>query len=64
MRQYEDMMYWIRDRETFLASDDIGRDLEHVEALQRKFEDFQKVWNFFFVKNFADTVYVTDRSID
>ncbi|OQV13286.1 Spectrin alpha chain [Hypsibius exemplaris] len=42
MRQYEDMMYWIRDREAFLTSDDVGRDLEHVEAMQRKFEDFQK----------------------
>lgn len=45
MRQYEDMMFWIRDREAFLSSDDVGRDLEHVEVMQRKFEDFQKVCN-------------------
>lgn len=42
MRLYEDMMFWIRDREAFLTADDSGRDLEHVEIMQRKFEDFQK----------------------
>ena len=36
-------MYWIRDKETFLMTDDAGRDLEHVLNMQRKFDDFQKV---------------------
>jgi hypothetical protein len=29
-------------QETFVTSEEIGRDLEHVEVLQKKFEEFQK----------------------
>ncbi|GAV01441.1 hypothetical protein RvY_12154 [Ramazzottius varieornatus] len=42
LRQWEEMMYWIRDKETWLMTDDAGRDLEHVMNMQRKFDDFQK----------------------
>lgn len=36
------MLYWIRDKETFVNSNDFGTDLEHVEVMQRKFEEFLK----------------------
>ncbi|CAD5229447.1 unnamed protein product [Bursaphelenchus okinawaensis] len=42
MRQCDEMLYWIRDKETFVNSDDFGTDLEHVEVMQRKFEEFLK----------------------
>ena len=30
-------------QEAFVTSDEFGQDLEHVEALQKKFDEFQKV---------------------
>lgn len=41
-RQCDDIMFWINDKEAFVTSDELGRDLEHVEVLQRKFDEFQK----------------------
>ncbi|CAJ0583549.1 unnamed protein product, partial [Mesorhabditis spiculigera] len=41
-RQCDEVLRWIRDKETFVTSEDLGMDLEHVEVLQRKFEDFLK----------------------
>jgi spectrin alpha len=35
-------MFWINDKEAFVTTDEIGQDLEHVEVLQRKFDEFQK----------------------
>jgi len=35
-------MFWINDKETFVTSDEFGQDLEHVEVLQKKFDEFQK----------------------
>ena len=35
-------MFWIKDKEAFVATEEFGQDLEHVEVLQRKFEEFQK----------------------
>lgn len=42
LRQCDEMMYWIRDKESMVGSDDIGHDLEHVEVLQKKFDEFKK----------------------
>lgn len=42
IRHYDEVMFWIKDREGMLLTDDVGRDLEHVEMLQRNFEEFQK----------------------
>ncbi|CAI4227013.1 unnamed protein product [Auanema sp. JU1783] len=42
IRQCDEVLYWIRDKETYVTADDMGMDLEHVEVLQRKFEDFLK----------------------
>ena len=35
-------MFWINDKSTFLSTEEFGHDLEHVEVLQRKFDEFQK----------------------
>lgn len=42
LRQCDEIMYWIKDKESMIASDDIGHDLEHVEVLQKKFDEFKK----------------------
>ncbi|KAI2810972.1 Spectrin alpha chain, non-erythrocytic 1 [Blomia tropicalis] len=42
LRQCEELMFWIKDKETMITSDDIAHDLEHVEVLQRKFDEFKK----------------------
>ncbi|XP_053212819.1 spectrin alpha chain-like [Panonychus citri] len=41
-RQCDEVMFWINDKETFITSDELGQDLEHVEVLQRQFDEFQK----------------------
>jgi len=38
------MLYWIKDKVAFVSADDLGSDLEHVEQMQKKFDDFIKVW--------------------
>lgn len=42
LRQCDEVMFWINDKEAFVTTDEIGQDLEHVEVLQRKFDEFQK----------------------
>ena len=42
MRQCEKMLFWIKDKESFLSLNEYGQDLEHVEVLQKKFDEFQK----------------------
>ncbi|XP_075227894.1 alpha spectrin isoform X2 [Lycorma delicatula] len=42
LRQCDEVMFWITDKETFVTTDEFGHDLEHVEVLQRKFDEFQK----------------------
>jgi spectrin alpha len=42
LRQVDEVMFWISDKETFVAAEEFGHDLEHVEVLQRKFDEFQK----------------------
>ncbi|XP_022101019.1 spectrin alpha chain, non-erythrocytic 1-like isoform X4 [Acanthaster planci] len=42
LREWEEVMFWIRDKETFASSVETGLDLEHVEVLQKKFDEFQK----------------------
>ena len=41
-RQCDEVMYWINDKEAYVTSEEFGVDLEHVEVLQRKFDEFQK----------------------
>lgn len=42
LRHCDEVMFWINDKETFVMADEFGQDLEHVEVLQRKFDEFQK----------------------
>uniref|UniRef100_A0A671XV45 Spectrin alpha chain, non-erythrocytic 1 n=1 Tax=Sparus aurata TaxID=8175 RepID=A0A671XV45_SPAAU len=41
LRECEDAMDWITDKEAMATSEELGQDLEHVELLQKKFEEFQ-----------------------
>ncbi|KAL3872184.1 hypothetical protein ACJMK2_040130 [Sinanodonta woodiana] len=41
-RECNEVMFWIHDKEAFVTSDEFGTDLEHVEVLQKKFDEFQK----------------------
>ena len=36
-------MLYIDSQEAFVTSDEFGQDLEHVEMLQKKYDEFQKV---------------------
>ena len=42
LRQWEEVIFWINDKEAFVTAHEFGDDLEHVEVLQRKFDEFQK----------------------
>lgn len=42
LRKCEEVMFWIKDKEAFVTAEEFGHDLEHVEVLQRKFDEFQK----------------------
>jgi len=42
LRSCDEVLLWIQDKETFVTAEEFGTDLEHVEVLQRKFEEFQK----------------------
>lgn len=42
LRHCEEVLFWIKDKEAFVTADEFGHDLEHVEVLQRKFDEFQK----------------------
>ena len=42
MREAGELAQWINDKEQIALSDEIGDDLEQVEVVQRKFDDFQK----------------------
>lgn len=41
-RECDKLMFWISEKEAFVTTDDYGQDLEHVEVLQKKFDEFQK----------------------
>lgn len=42
MRQAEEILTWISEKEAILTSDETIKDLEHVEVLQRKFDEVMK----------------------
>ena len=41
-READEVEAWIAERESIATSDDYGHDLEHVETLLKKFEDFTR----------------------
>lgn len=43
-----------------MTSDEFGQDLEHVEVLQKKFDEFQKVSSFSCRKSFGRNVDASD----
>ena len=42
LRQSDEVLFWIKDKEAFVTAEEYGHDLEHVEVLQRKFDEFSK----------------------
>ena len=43
VRECDEVMFWITDKEAFVTSEEFGHDLEHVEVLQKKYDEFVKV---------------------
>lgn len=41
-READEVSAWISDREAVASSEEYGKDLEHVEMLQKNFADFMK----------------------
>ena len=39
-RECEDVEAWINEKEVVAANEELGKDLEHVEILQKRFADF------------------------
>ena len=42
IREADEVSAWISDREAVASSEEFGKDLEHVEMLQKNFADFMK----------------------
>ncbi|CDI97721.1 Spectrin alpha actinin [Echinococcus multilocularis] len=42
LRRVDEILFWIREKEAFVTSEEFGQDLEHVEALQKKYDEFIK----------------------
>lgn len=42
-REASELQQWISEKESALTSEEVASDLEQVEVLQKKFDDFQKV---------------------
>lgn len=42
-REANELQQWIHEKEGTLSNEEVGSDLEQVEVLQKKFDDFQKV---------------------
>ena len=43
VREADEVSVWITDKIAIASSDESGKDLEHVELLQKKFDEFFKV---------------------
>jgi len=43
LREADEVSLWILDRKAIATAEENVKDLEHVEMLQKKFDDFQKV---------------------
>nr|WAW84869.1 spectrin alpha chain [Halisarca dujardinii] len=42
VHEADEVLAWISDKEAVASSEELGRDLEHVQMLQKKFGDFSK----------------------
>lgn len=45
-REANELQQWINEKKGALTNEEVGSDLEQVEVLQKKFDDFQKVRSF------------------
>lgn len=43
VHEADEVLAWISDKKAVASSEELGRDLEHVMMLQKKFNDFLKV---------------------
>lgn len=43
VREAAELAAWITEKENSMAGEEVGDDLEQVEEMQKKFDDFQKV---------------------
>lgn len=49
VREADEVSAWISDRVAIASSEEMGKHLEHVELLQKKFDEFLKVKLFLLV---------------
>ena len=42
LREIIELEHWINDKEALASAEEASKDLDHVEMLMKKFEDFQK----------------------
>lgn len=42
MREITELEHWVSDKEALARGEELGKDLEHVQALLKKEEDFEK----------------------
>lgn len=54
-REANELQQWINEKESALTNEEVGSDLEQVEVLQKKFDDFQKVMSTHVLKTFSST---------
>lgn len=53
-REANELQQWINEKESALTNEEVGSDLEQVEVLQKKFDDFQKVcFSYMFMTQFS-----------
>ena len=43
VREAAELAAWITEKENLMVAEDVGEDLEQVEEMQKKFDDFRKV---------------------
>ena len=43
VREAAELAAWITEKENMMVGEEVGEDLEQVEEMQKKFDDFQKV---------------------
>ena len=42
LRESDEFLFWIYDKEAFVNSEETGQDLEHVQVMQKKYDEFEK----------------------
>lgn len=52
-RVADELLFWAREKEAYVTSSEYGNDLEHVEVLQKKFDEFMKVILYIYVTSFV-----------